>query len=373
MGFNYSSTARASELAAPVTQSATVLPVSSVTGFPAPPFTLVVDAAQESEEIVTVTGVAGLNLTVVRGEDGTAAVPHLTGAICRHAATGRDFRLMSQHMDANTGVHGLAAGAAVVGTSTAQALTNKVIDGGLNTVTNLPTTALANLSVATSKLADSGVTTAKVAPLAVTTPKIADANVTTPKIAPAAVTTALLADAGVTTAKIADANVTTGKLADEAVTSAKLEASLTRPVEFYSAAVPSANTSAVFTSGSLDTTIDIPQATYARRATVIARGRILFVDGQVRRSRFRNQINLNQASANSNVLSEVQYPVPAEEESPYMSDVLHVAHVTIPAGAGSGAGGVHLLRSWVWRTSGDASARVQDGSGVAMSVELRPI
>lgn len=207
MGYNYSSVARAAELAAPVTGSSTALTVSSVTGFPPPPFTLVLDVAQESEEIVTVTAVAGSVLTVQRGQDGTAAVPHLVGAVCRHAAVARDFRNMSLHMDATAGVHGLGSTASVVGTSTPQALTNKTFDGAQNTVTNLPTTAFANSAVATSKIADAAVTTPKIADASVTTAKVGDAQVTTPKVADLAVTTPKLAAASVTPAKLVGRSV----------------------------------------------------------------------------------------------------------------------------------------------------------------------
>jgi len=240
MGYNYSSVARATELSEAVTGSATLLKVSSVTGLPTVPFTVVVDVATESEEILTVTGVAGLNLTVMRGQDGTAAVPHQVGAVVRHMAVGRDFRQAQDHIDAASNVHGLAGGAAVVGTSSAQTITNKTISGASNTFQAVPgsvlndgTVVAAKLgtgAVTTAKISDANVTTAKIADAGVTTPKIADANVTTPKIADASVTTAKIGDSQVTAAKIVDGGVGTAELADGAVTPAKVVGRTVRAV-----------------------------------------------------------------------------------------------------------------------------------------------
>lgn len=192
MGRKFSSTAGATALATAVTGSATTMSVGSVAGLPAVPFTLIVDYGTISEEIVEVTGVAGLSLTVIRGVDGTAGLPHQVGALVRHGATARDFRDFVNHSEASTSVHGVTSGN-VVGTSQAQTLTNKTLDGATNTVTNLPTAALAN----------SAVTTAKIGDAQVTTPKLADGSVTTAKQADGSTTTAKLADGAVTAPKIA--------------------------------------------------------------------------------------------------------------------------------------------------------------------------
>lgn len=172
MVYNYSSTARAAELSEAVTGSATLLKVSSVAGLPSPPFTIVVDVATESEEIVTVTNVAGLNLTVQRGRDGTGAVPHQVGAVVRHMLTAESLRRWEAHLDAEAGVHGLAPGAAVVGTTTAQTLTGKTISGDVNTFQLVPGSALNDGSVTASKLGTGAVQTAKISDSAVTDAKI---------------------------------------------------------------------------------------------------------------------------------------------------------------------------------------------------------
>jgi len=245
MGYNYSSTARAAELSESVTGSATVLKVSSVAGLPAVPFTVVVDVATESEEVCTVTAVAGLNLTVTRGEDGTAAVPHQVGAVVRHMVVARDLRQAQTHIDASANVHGIGASSSVVGTATTQTLTGKTISGASNTFQAVPGSALNDGTVTavklgtgavqTAKVSDLAVTTAKLADAAVTTAKIADANVTTAKVADAAVTAVKLASNSVETAKIVDSNVTTPKLADSAVTTAKVNDGAITPAKLGSA------------------------------------------------------------------------------------------------------------------------------------------
>jgi hypothetical protein len=247
MGYNYSSTARAAELSESVTGSATVLKVSSVAGLPSVPFTVVVDVATESEEVCTVTGVAGLNLTVTRGEDGTAAVPHQVGAVVRHMVVARDLRMAQTHIDAASNVHGIGAPSSVVGTATAQTLTNKTISGANNTFQAVPggvlndgsvtavklgtgavqTAKISDLNVTTAKLADGAVTTVKLGDSQVITAKLGDAAVTAPKLASNSVETAKIVDSAVATAKLADGAVTTAKVGDGQITPAKLAAATT--------------------------------------------------------------------------------------------------------------------------------------------------
>lgn len=139
----YSSTAVATALAAGVSGSATTIFVSSVSGFPTSfPYTLILDEAQPSEELVEVTAASGTSLTVTRGIDSTLAANHDAGAIVRHGFSARDLAEPQNHIYATSGVHGLAAGDAVVGRTATQTLEGKTLDGSKNTFTAIPAAAV---------------------------------------------------------------------------------------------------------------------------------------------------------------------------------------------------------------------------------------
>jgi hypothetical protein len=144
---HYSSIAQQAELTSGVDTDVTSLVVSTVTGWPvSTPFTVVLEPGTANEEIVTVDGVAGTTLTVTRGQDGSAAVAHAAGAVVRHMMTARDLREPQQHIDATSDVHGTGVGAAVVGTTTTQTLTNKTLSGSSNTFSNIPQSAVTGLT-----------------------------------------------------------------------------------------------------------------------------------------------------------------------------------------------------------------------------------
>ena len=99
----FSSVAVATALAADVNNVDTTIQVSSLNGFPAQaPFTIIVDQDQATEEVMEVTNVASLVLTVARGIDGTSAVAHTTGAIVRHGVSARDFDEANEHSNDDT-------------------------------------------------------------------------------------------------------------------------------------------------------------------------------------------------------------------------------------------------------------------------------
>jgi hypothetical protein len=148
----YSSTAGLMQLVSPLTSAATTAAVDTVGGLPGVPFTLVIDPSTTAEEIVTVTSVSGETLTITRAQDGTSAVAHAAGAGVRHMATARDYTEFQAHTDATVNIHGLALGAALVGTTTAQVLTGKTLSGLDNTFSNLPGAALTAGSVPDSAL-----------------------------------------------------------------------------------------------------------------------------------------------------------------------------------------------------------------------------
>lgn len=124
----YSSVAQQTTLTGGITASDTTMAVVSTAGFPgSTPFTLAVDFGAASEELVDVTNVAALTLTITRAVDGTSASSHAIGAVVRHVASARDFTDSRTHEAASVNVHGLTGGAAVVGDTQSQTLTNKTL------------------------------------------------------------------------------------------------------------------------------------------------------------------------------------------------------------------------------------------------------
>lgn len=147
----YSSTAQRMALTGSVSSSDLNIGVDTTAGLPTSvPFTLIIDPGKDAEEVVTVTSVSGTTLTTTRGEDGTAAQAHATGAEVMHGMSARDLREPQQHIVAATGVHGLAAGDAVVGAAAVQTLTGKTISGASNTLSNIPQSAVTGLTTMNS-------------------------------------------------------------------------------------------------------------------------------------------------------------------------------------------------------------------------------
>ena len=128
----YSNVAVETTLSAPCTAGETTILVTETTGFPAVDFILAINAGTSNQELVLVTNVAGLTLTVTRGYDGTTRVAHVVGATVQHSHAAIDFRESRTHEEALT-AHGTTGN--VVGTSDTQTLTNKTVSLGSNTLT----------------------------------------------------------------------------------------------------------------------------------------------------------------------------------------------------------------------------------------------
>lgn len=106
---NYSSTAVRTTLSASINNVVTSLVVTSATGYPNAPFTIIVDADTVSEEIMSVTVKAGTTFTVVRAQDGTTGVAHTSGGSVRHSVSARDFDEPNAHIDSASNPHSTTA------------------------------------------------------------------------------------------------------------------------------------------------------------------------------------------------------------------------------------------------------------------------
>lgn len=142
----------ATTLSGSINAAVTTLPLTSLAGLPVTyPYNLVLENGTAQIEVVSVTAAGGgLNLTVTRGQDGTTAQTHNAGASVVHGIVAQDVQEPQDHMAASTNVHGLSGGAAVVGTTQAQTLTNKTISGASNTLSAIPDSAL--VAIAASKV-----------------------------------------------------------------------------------------------------------------------------------------------------------------------------------------------------------------------------
>lgn len=124
----YSNVAPPTTLTAGINAITTTITIASAAGLPPfQPFTLAIDPNTPSMELVEVTAAAGTTLTVTRAIDGTSATLHNAGAVVQHVSSARDFSEANTHINTSTNVHGLSGGAAVVGTTQLQTLTNKTL------------------------------------------------------------------------------------------------------------------------------------------------------------------------------------------------------------------------------------------------------
>jgi len=128
----YSAIAQDTTITSGITSSATSVTVGATTGYPSSfPFVLALDYNTASEELVTVTGISGLTLTITRGYNGTSATAHASGAVVRHVITAQDLTDAQTHYDLalSAGAHGVTGALATfLGTSTSANLAALVSD-----------------------------------------------------------------------------------------------------------------------------------------------------------------------------------------------------------------------------------------------------
>ncbi len=149
MARNYSSVATEKTLAQDVTNVATTITLNNITGFPSPPYTLVLNPDTAIEEIVTVvedqSGISAPQLRVTRAQEGTIAQVHTVGNVVKHMITARDLQEPQDHIESTENVHGISDTAFLVYTNAAQTLTNKTMSGSTNSFSNIPQSAVVDL------------------------------------------------------------------------------------------------------------------------------------------------------------------------------------------------------------------------------------
>lgn len=101
---NYSTSAVAARLTGRLLATDVQATVDQVTGWPQPPFTLILDRDAASEEVATCTDITGLSIRLARGEDGTSALTHEIGGTVEHGISGRDLREPNVHVNTTGGV-----------------------------------------------------------------------------------------------------------------------------------------------------------------------------------------------------------------------------------------------------------------------------
>jgi hypothetical protein len=160
----YSGGAITASLIAGINGVDTVMSCTALTGWPdgsIGPFFIVIGRGTASEEKILCLSRAGNSITVAtggRGADGTSATSHSTGAVVEHIFTATDADEANYHVNTSTststvGIHGLANGSSVVGTTDTQTLQNKTIASPIltgNPTAPTPSTSDNDTSVATT-------------------------------------------------------------------------------------------------------------------------------------------------------------------------------------------------------------------------------
>ena len=114
----YSAVAQDTTITSGISSSSTTVAVGSVTGLPSVPFVVALDYNNSLEELVTVTNVSGLTLTISRANAGLGSstvgtpVAHGAGATVRHVITAQDLTEAQAHIAATGAVHGITGSAA---------------------------------------------------------------------------------------------------------------------------------------------------------------------------------------------------------------------------------------------------------------------
>lgn len=252
MSRKYTSISQETTLSADLTDIATTANVVSgtnlmggVTLSSGDTFTVVIEPETANEEIVFVTGVSTNSLTITRAQDSTTAKAHSAGSKVRHMAIGQDFRLAEDHRNASASVHGLGAGADVVGTTSTQTLTNKTLT---SPTINSPTVASPTI---TGTVSGSGTyNNITVANSTITSPTITGASATTASVSALVLTGNLNANSNkiVTVATPTDGGDATNKTYVDGILGSATAAATSASAASASAAAASASAAAASAS-----------------------------------------------------------------------------------------------------------------------------
>ncbi len=132
---NYVNTSKEGQLQLSIGTGDTTITLTApgLVNIPATPFYVRIDPDTASEEIVLVgSGSSATSLmNCTRGYDGTSAFSHSPGAKVRHCVAAEFYNKADQHVENSTNVHGLSGGAAVVGTTQTQIVTNKTLNSSV--------------------------------------------------------------------------------------------------------------------------------------------------------------------------------------------------------------------------------------------------
>ena len=247
MARKYSSTAAPLSLAASIDASITT-PVQvsaspTSNGWPTTfPFTIIIDPDTASEEVVSVTAVSTVFLTIARAQDGTTAKTHNSGAVVKHGVSARDFSEPQVHIDATASVHGITDTSLLVTTTGTQTLSAKTLTtptvngatlsgtltstatltGGTVNPTTLQQGSVAAVLTNDARLSDTRVPSAN----SVTAAMIVDATIMDAEINSAAAiaktkisgTAVTLADTATVTSAMLAGSIANAKLANSSVT-----------------------------------------------------------------------------------------------------------------------------------------------------------
>lgn len=226
---DYSQTAVDTTLNGSIIAGDTTIVITASTGWPTGgangPFFAMIDYDVAGKEVILVTSRTGNSLqTVARGQNGTSAASHASGAKIRHVHTQRDADEANYAVSQTVGK--VTTKGDLIGATAANTF-GRLAVGANNTVLLADSTQATGHrwgTLTSASLAADSVTSTQIATDAVGAAEIAADSVGTSEIAPLAVTAAEIAADTITASQIAANAITASELADNAVDTAAIAA-----------------------------------------------------------------------------------------------------------------------------------------------------